>query len=78
LFFLTKVDFVAFKVHLTHAHAYARPCHMSVLSVPYITYMAQNTSYYMNSYISSEYTDHEVLAVVKYIAEHYKILHSTL
>jgi hypothetical protein len=31
--------------------------------------MAQNMSYYMNSYITSEYTDHEVLKVVKYIAE---------
>jgi hypothetical protein len=26
-------------------------------------------SYYMNSYITLEYTDHEVLEVVKYIAE---------
>jgi hypothetical protein len=26
-------------------------------------------SYYMNSYSTSEYTDHEVLKVVKYIAE---------
>jgi hypothetical protein len=31
--------------------------------------MAQNMSYYMNSCIISEYTDHEVLKVVKYIAE---------
>jgi hypothetical protein len=31
--------------------------------------MARNMSYYMNSYITSEYIDHEVLAVVKYIAE---------
>jgi hypothetical protein len=34
-FDLTQIDFVVFKVHLTHAHAYAKPCHMSVLSVPY-------------------------------------------
>jgi hypothetical protein len=26
-------------------------------------------SYYMNSYITAEYTDHEVLKVVKYVAE---------
>jgi hypothetical protein len=26
-------------------------------------------SYYMDSYITSEYTDHEVLTVVKYIEE---------
>jgi hypothetical protein len=31
--------------------------------------MARNISYYINSYITSEYTDHEVLEVVKYIAE---------
>jgi hypothetical protein len=31
--------------------------------------MAQNMSYYINSYITSEYTDREVLEVVKYIAE---------
>jgi hypothetical protein len=35
----------------------------------YITYMTWNTSYYMNSYITLEHTDHEVLVVVKYIAE---------
>jgi hypothetical protein len=31
--------------------------------------MAQNMNYYMNSCITSEYTDHEVLEVVNYIAE---------
>jgi hypothetical protein len=31
--------------------------------------MARNMSYYMNSYITSEYTDHEVVEVVKYKAE---------
>jgi hypothetical protein len=31
--------------------------------------MARNMSYYMNSCITSEYTYHEVLKVVKYIAE---------
>jgi hypothetical protein len=31
--------------------------------------MARNMNYYMNSCITSEYTDHEVLKVVNYIAE---------
>jgi hypothetical protein len=31
--------------------------------------MTRNMSYYMDSYITSEYTDHEALAVVKYIAK---------
>jgi hypothetical protein len=31
--------------------------------------MAQNTSYYMNSSITAEYTDHEVLNLIKYIME---------
>jgi hypothetical protein len=30
-FGLTQIDFVVFKVHLTHVHAYANPCHMLVL-----------------------------------------------
>jgi hypothetical protein len=32
---LTRVDFVVFKVHLIHADAYAKSCHMSVLYVPH-------------------------------------------
>jgi hypothetical protein len=31
--------------------------------------MALNMSYYMNSCITAEYTNHEVFEVVKYIAE---------
>jgi hypothetical protein len=36
--------------------------------------MARNMRYYMNSYITLEYTDHEVLEVMKYIA---KVLQKT-
>jgi hypothetical protein len=32
---LTRVDFVVFKVHLIHAYAYAKSCHMSVISAPH-------------------------------------------
>jgi hypothetical protein len=31
--------------------------------------MARNTNYYMNSCITLDYIDHEVLKVVKYIVE---------
>jgi hypothetical protein len=32
---LTFVDCIASKVHLIHAHVYARSCHISVLSIPH-------------------------------------------
>jgi hypothetical protein len=34
-----------------------------------MTYMTRNMNYYMNSCITSEYTDHDVLEVGNYIAE---------
>jgi hypothetical protein len=44
-------------------------CQHRSIDAQYIAYMTQNTSYYMNSCITLEYTDHEVLEVVKYTAE---------
>jgi hypothetical protein len=44
-------------------------CQHRSIDAQYIAYMAQNMSYYMNSCITLEYTDHEVLEVVKYTAE---------